>query len=158
MKGLNIEKSCCFTGHRNRTSFDFDEQDRLRDEIENLIQTKGVELFITGGALGFDTLAAQTVLSLKKRYPFIKLMLALPCVEQADRWSANEQLVYNDIKKRADIVHYVNRVYSENCMIQRNDFMLENAKYCICYLRQLRGGTYYTAQRAKKLGRVLITL
>jgi len=154
----NIEKSCCFTGHRSAIVFEPEVAQRLITEIENLINQKGVELFITGGALGFDTLAAMSVLGLKGKYPFIKLMLALPCRNQAERWGVDEKQLYNDILQRADVVHYVGQVYSEDCMYKRNDFMLDNAKYCICYLRQLKGGTYYTAQRAKKLGRELITI
>ena len=35
-----------------------------------------------GGALGFDTLAAQTVLDMKKEYPQLRLILVLPCEDQ----------------------------------------------------------------------------
>ena len=37
---------------------------RLREEILDLAQ-KGVDTFLTGGALGFDTLAAQEVLRMR---------------------------------------------------------------------------------------------
>ena len=41
-------------------------------------ENSGYLYFGAGGALGFDTLAAQTVLDLKKDYPQIKLILVLP--------------------------------------------------------------------------------
>ena len=55
---------------------------------------QGYRYFGTGGALGFDTLAAQTVLELKNKYPEIKLILVLPCENQTQGW------------ERADIEEY----------------------------------------------------
>ena len=76
---MEREKCCCFTGHRR-----IPEQEmlwvrrRLREEILDLAQ-KGVDTFLTGGALGFDTLAAQEVLRMRAMgLPSLKLVLALP--------------------------------------------------------------------------------
>ena len=44
----------------------------------------GYSYFGAGGALGFDTIATQTVLHLKERYPHTKLILVLPCIDQAN--------------------------------------------------------------------------
>ena len=68
------DKTACFTGHRDipplkRPGI----KHRLEREIERSIQA-GYVYFGAGGALGFDTLAAQMVLKLKERYPDIKLM------------------------------------------------------------------------------------
>lgn len=74
---------CCFTGHRHIPEEYYETlKQQLRQEIENLI-LKGVCYFGAGGALGFDTLAALTVLELKQQYPLIKLILVLPCPKQA---------------------------------------------------------------------------
>ena len=92
------DKTACFTGHRDipplkRPGI----KHRLEREIEKSIQA-GYVYFGAGGALGFDTLAAQTVLKLKGRYQDIKLILVLPCVSPTfsgtftsiplDNWSA----------------------------------------------------------------------
>ncbi|MDR1117393.1 MAG: SLOG family protein [Oscillospiraceae bacterium] len=58
---------------------------RLKSEIITLIQ-RGVIYFGAGGALEFDTVAAQTVVELKKVYPQIKLILVLPCKTQTRGW------------------------------------------------------------------------
>lgn len=153
-----ITERCCFSGHRIIASDElFSLKDRLTAELENLIN-RGVVVFIAGGALGFDTLAAQTVLKLKGKYPFVKLVLALPCKEQDARWKDKDKEVYEDILRRADLVHYVNESYTPSCMRSRNDYMVEWAEYCMCYLRYDNGGTYYTVSRAKRLGRELIRL
>ena len=59
------EKTCCFTGHRKIPSDRYElVAKRLKDEVEELIK-QGYTYFGAGGALGFDTLAAQTVLEIK---------------------------------------------------------------------------------------------
>lgn len=153
-----IEHSCCFTGHRFISGDAVQMQDRLSCEVENLINVHGVNTFYAGGALGFDTLAAECVLSLKGKYPFVNLVLALPCKNQAEKWSADNKQRYISILQRADVVYYVSDVYNESCMHKRNDYMLANSKYCVCYLRHSGGGTYYTVNRARSMGRELIEL
>lgn len=49
----------------------------LKDEIIKTINY-GYIYFISGMALGFDIIAAETVLQLKKDFPQIKLIAALP--------------------------------------------------------------------------------
>lgn len=51
---------------------------RLRKIIEEQIKA-GVVFYGAGGALGFDTIAAQTVLEMKNEYPQLRLILVLPC-------------------------------------------------------------------------------
>lgn len=53
--------TCCFTGNRSIADDDLPElQKRLEEQVEKLI-LQGVSNFRAGRALGFDTLAAQTV-------------------------------------------------------------------------------------------------
>ena len=60
-------KTCCFTGHRSLSHEEkLKAAVRLRRVIEKQIKA-GVVFYGAGGALGFDTLAAQTVLDMKKR-------------------------------------------------------------------------------------------
>lgn len=153
-----MQRSCCFTGHRSASAASGEVKERLLCEIETLINEKGVVNFYAGGALGFDTLAALCVLQLKGKYPFIKLVLALPCKNQHGKWSAKDKAQYESILEKADRVHYVCESYNENCMFYRNDYMVVNSLYCICFLRRLSGGTYYTVSKAKALGRELIML
>lgn len=133
---LNIrEKTCCFTCHRDISLIQrFVIKRRLEAEIKRLID-KGVVYFGSGGALGFDTMAALMVLKLKTANPQIKLILVLPCREQADRWSNADKMLYNEILQKADKVKYTSEHYSG---------------YCICYLTQKAGGTAYTVDYAKK--------
>ena len=69
-----INQTCCFTGHRKIPLDQLESvTQRLRDAVLASIKD-GYLYFGAGGALGFDTLAAQTVLNLKKDYQQIKLI------------------------------------------------------------------------------------
>ena len=102
-----IQKSCCFTGHRDIEKGALPSlQKRLQEEIRRLIEEKGVCNFIAGGALGFDTLAAEAVLALKEKYPSIRLLLALPCPEQTARWKEEDVLRYQRILAACDKIAF----------------------------------------------------
>ena len=73
----------------------------LEVELVKLIEN-GYCYFGAGGALGFDTVAAQTVLHLKEKYPHIKLILVLPCVDQAKSWSYEDKVVYTNYTSNND--------------------------------------------------------
>ena len=62
------EETCCFSGHRDINVYNAMLLSlKMKKEIEELI-TKGFKNFICGGALGFDTIAALTVLKAKKKF------------------------------------------------------------------------------------------
>lgn len=144
--------TCCFTGHR-----DIPPQKRkavaaaLEKVVEGLIAA-GYRQFATGGALGFDTMAALCVLGMKKRYPGIRLLLVLPCLDQSLRWPAADVRMYEQIKALADRVEYVDREYTPGCMLKRNRRLVDMSQVCIAYLKKATGGTAYTVDYARKRG------
>ena len=111
---------------------------------------EGYRYFGTGGALGFDTLAAETILKLKNKYPYIKLILVLPCLSQTKGWSKFDVDRYNYIKTQADKVVYTSQEYTSDCMFKRNCHLVNHSSLCICYLSRNSGGTAYTVAYAKK--------
>lgn len=146
------ERTCCFTGHRliNRSDFD-----SIKAEVKKAVIAlinKGVIFFGAGGALGFDTIAAESVLELKESFPQIKLILVLPCKNQTRGWSDYDVKRYKDILRRADKVVYVSEHYYDGCMQKRNRHLVDNSGYCICYLKRNSGGTAYTVNYAIKNG------
>ena len=100
------ERTCCFTGHRELPVWGRKELAvKLEDTIISLID-RGIRFYGAGGARGWDTLAAQTVLRLKERFPHIKLILVFPCRTQTRGWSAADVQKYELIKALADKVVY----------------------------------------------------
>ncbi len=156
---LNIkEKTCCFTGHRiipvgQQPTL----EKKLEDKIEKLIHN-GIIYFGAGGALGFDTLAALSVLELKSKYPQIKLILVLPCEEQADKWNDDDIKRYKGILGKADKVKYTSAHYTRDCMHIRNRHLVDHSGYCICYLIRGTGGTDFTVRYAVRSGLQIINI
>ena len=104
-------RTACFTGHRELPADDLPEiSKRLEDTLVKLIE-QGYRYFGAGGALGFDTLAAQVVLRLRERYPQIRLILVLPCLNQTRGWPQADIDAYEEIKRCADKVTYTSEHY-----------------------------------------------
>lgn len=150
-------KGCCFTGHRMLSAEERARLgERLAAEIRRLFEA-GVTDFYAGGALGFDTAAAQAVLSVREKLP-VRLHLLLPCRDQCSRWSRESRRVYEEILRRADSVRYICEAYNAGCMLRRNDALVAAADYCVCYLRKNGGGTAYTVRGARAMGLEIINL
>ena len=146
------ERTCCFTGHREIEEKDYAELKKKTKSIIISLIEKGVFFFGAGGARGYDTLAAETVLELKKDYPQIKLILFLPCPDQTRGWIEADIRKYNYIKESADKVVYTADHYYRGCMHVRNRHLVDNSNYCICYLTKETGGTAFTVNYANKQG------
>ena len=152
------ERTVCFTGHRKIPPEDLPMvSGKLRKTLIDCIE-KGYCFFGAGGALGFDTLAAQTVLELKKDYPHIKLILVLPCRNQTRGWNEKDIAIYEAIKVKVDKVVYTSEHYFNGCMQKRNRHLVDYSSLCICYLKESKGGTAYTVENAAKKGLQIINL
>ena len=69
-------QTCCFTGHR------IHEKARIPAKLDSILLPlieQEVRVFWLGGALGFDTLAAEHLLKLKQQYPQIVIYLGHGC-------------------------------------------------------------------------------
>ena len=156
-------RAVCFTGHRpaKLTSPGSAEMARLEARLDAEVRKAiagGCFTFYAGGALGFDMLAEECVLAYKREDPRIRLILALPAPDQALRFSAENRLRYDAILEQADEVHYASDHCSPNAMLARDRYMVDHADLCICYLKAMKGGTYYTVNHALKAGIPVLNL
>ena len=153
-----INRTACFTGHRQIPSKDYTLiQTRLKEALLSSLQ-EGYRFFGTGGALGFDTMAAQAVLELRNTNPEIRLILVLPCVSQAKYWDKGDVIEYERIKRSADKIVYTSKEYTRDCMLKRNRHLVDNSSLCICYLTKNSGGTAYTVDYARRKGLAIVNL
>lgn len=143
------ENTCCFTGHRILEK-DFNPE-VLNRGIEYLIN-QGVDTFICGGAMGFDTVCAKAVLDAKKNHPHIKLHIYAPCNNQSERWGMLDKMTYKKLLKNAELVDMPDSPYFDGCMKIRNYKMVDASAYCICYMNSSRSGTGQTYRYAKQKG------
>ena len=140
-------KTCVFTGHRELSS-DFSKR-KLKEEIKKLL-TLGVDTFLCGMAIGFDLLAAETVLSLKRKHPQIKLVACIPCIGQEKYFSKTDQKRYVVAVKKADEKVILSNSYYRGCMQVRDKYMAERGDVMIAYCTKKEGGAAYTVRCFQK--------
>lgn len=141
-------KSCAFTGHRELdVSF---QPENLWTAVESVIQD-GVEKFYCGMAVGFDLLAAEAVLFLKKRYPQITLTACIPFQKQEKYYSDTDKARYARVLKDADERIIFAEEYTKDAPLKRNRYMAEQADALIAYCKKSKGGSAYTVRYFKKV-------
>lgn len=118
----------------------------------------GTKIFLAGGALGFDTLAAQAVIKCQKAYSDIQLIIIAPCQDQDIFWTWEDKNTYAEIKKSANEVIYLSEHYYSGCMHDRNRYLVDNSSTCICYKVRQSGGTAFTVGYAKNNGLTVFNL
>lgn len=157
--GWLMQKTVAFSGHRtNRIAKFTTDRQRLFIEvahntwagIEEFCIKKGYHTFLSGMADGFDIIAAEEVLRLKKDYPYIRLKCVIPFKGQADRHPEADKQRYNNILAQADEVVTLSDNYFEGCFLLRNDYLLDNSAFLMVYYDAIApvGGTYYTLKKA----------
>lgn len=165
---MDKKKSCCFSGHRPdklpggyADTYGVGGNARLHRALTAQIKQsadEGFTYFICGMALGVDTWAAQTVLSLKKQgYP-LYLVAACPCHGQESRWRPADKDVYRTLLAQADAVYIACETYTPYCMNMRNRWMVEHASRLIAVFDGSPGGTASTVQMAEKKGVEILRL
>lgn len=152
-------KTVCFTGHRTLSSTEITHiRERVSETIAELIKQVAV-FFMSGGALGFDTITAQEVLKVKKHNPHIKLIMVLPCVNQELRWNEADKQTYRFLLENTDEVVYVSeQPYFDGCMEKRNLYLVEHSGICVAYMKHGRSGTSQTVRMARERGLTIINL
>lgn len=141
-------RTVCFTGHRKMLSDKSDLHNKLMTEL-NLCYRKGFRYFITGGAKGFDTFAAQRVIEFKKTHEDVLLIIAVPFKDQAAKFNEKDKKLYDEILEKADFYIVLSEEFFDGCYLRRNDYMIGHSSHIIAYWDGKRiGGTSYTCRKA----------
>lgn len=108
-------KTAAFTGHR---FIRYNDRQRLRTELERAITVcydSGIRHFLCGMALGFDMLAAETLLAMKTDYPDIRLTAVIPFRRQSCKFNPADKERYRSILGKADNVVCLSETYFDGC-------------------------------------------
>lgn len=152
---------CAFTGYRpQKLPFGFDEGDlrcvdfrqRIFYAVEGFVK-KGYSHFMAGGALGFDTYAAEAVMDVRRRYPWVTLEIAVPFDAQPDRWPVASQVRYRWNLDQADMVTWVSHAYSQDCLSLRNRYLVDRCDLLLAAFDGRPGGTRNTVEYARRQGK-----
>lgn len=150
--------TACFTGHRQLSKVELPSLvARLDNALEELWR-RGYRRFVSGGARGFDTLAAERVNQLQLRHEGVELILVIPCADQAKTWTAKDSQRYERMLYAADQTHVLSPSYYPGCMMVRNRYMVDRSSFCLCYLTHMKGGTVSTAAYASQQGIPLLNV
>ena len=157
-KAILREKTCCFTGHRIIAIEDIpDIKLWLEKTIVELYLSREVRFFGSGGAIGYDILAAEAVLRVSSNmFPEIKLILVLPCPGHDRFWNEDWKQRLAAVKERAAKIVYTSERYGENCMSKRNRHLVDHAGYCVAYIKKKSGGTAFTVSYAMEKGLTIV--
>ncbi len=164
---MTKENTCCFTGHRaQKLAWGSNEADprcvkmkeNLKKEIVEAIRN-GYVNFLCGLALGFDIICAEMVLSLKKEFPHIKLIGAIPCRTQASHWNHANRQRYENVVAKLDAARCIYDGYiGSQCMTERNFYMVDNSSLVIALYNGSSGGTKTTINYALSHGATIVAL
>ena len=143
-------QSCAFSGHREIPE-DLDVR-KLKEIIRDLAG-RGATTFYFGGARGFDLLAAECVLALKREMPEVTLVACIPCGGQEKYYPEEDKKRYARALEESDEVVILSEKYYRGCMHRRNDYMAENADALIACCRKETGGTAYTVKKFRRKGK-----
>ena len=159
-------RACAFTGYRPaKLPWGYDEGDarclefrfRLREALECLIG-RGYVDYLSGGALGFDLMAAEAVLSLREKYPWVRLVMVIPFDGQADRWSEAQRRRWQAVIEASDRVVHISDSYDRGVFFRRNHYLVEHADLLLAAFDGKPGGTAGTVAYARRHGTRVVRL
>lgn len=137
--------TCFFSGHRR-----FSKKNEillkkyLKTEITVMIRN-GFDTFLTGGADGFDTLAAEAVMEIKETNPQIELVIYSP-------FPGAEIRLDRDLRMRQCRCVYTSEKYHKDAFKIRNYRMVDDSQAGIVFCLRPRSGTGQTIRYAEKKG------
>lgn len=149
---------CSFSGHRQIYRIHSDILPKCLSELIDTLIEAGVVRFCSGGATGFDLLAAELVLKKRNEGKHVSLSMILPCRDQALFWPAELREQYARILSGANEVEYITDKYNQFCMHQRNRRLVDEADILLCYLMHEASGTAYTKNYAVQKKKHIINI
>lgn len=165
-KGGKLIMKACFTGHRNIHGVYINDlvnvppawriiKERTIEMIRFMYEYKDTTVFISGGALGYDQLAAQCVIHCRDVLGLkITLEMALPFPEFFSRWQQSSRLMLSTLVGWSDSTYLVNVEIGKpdprpggkgavaRALQDRNEYMVNKADRVIgMYIPGKVGGT-----------------
>ena len=163
---INRETTCCFSGYRpSKLPWKEDETDRrcialkikLYDVLEALYEA-GIRHFICGMANGSDMYFCEEALKLRDDREGVTVEAAIPCEEQAARWDEKTRNRYFRLVAECDFESMISNHYTDDCMLKRNMYMVDNSSVLVAVFDGKLGGTMHTVNYAKKQGLEIIEI
>lgn len=161
--------TACFTGHRPNKLGGYDERSPVAcsvrawlDRAIARLYARGFRTFISGAALGVDTWAAEEVLRLKAQVQGVRLIMAVPFLDQPRRWPAPALVRWERLCRAADEVVFVTKGWPPigpdekrwvvEALDRRNRWMVDRSGLVVAVWDGTPGGTANTVGYARETG------
>lgn len=152
--------SVAFTGHRTIRP---EHLNRLKSYLASTIvqlYERGCRDFYSGMAVGFDLLAAETVIELRAICPRLRLIAVIPFLQQERYYSETDKARYQKALAMADERIVLSDRYNKQVFRARNTYLVEHGASLIAYYDAslALSGTGQTIRMAERKGLRIINL
>ena len=143
----NKEKTSCLFGHREVTH---NIRPKLTATIEKVITEDGVTDFYVGHQGQFDSMVYSVLKELKAYYPQIRYTVVLA-------YMSDEHIkeVYGEDTLFPDGLESVPKRFA---ISNRNDWMIQQSGFAVCYVYKVTGGAAKFREKAEKRGLQIINV
>ena len=140
-------RTACFFGHRDVTH---DIRSKLQFIIEQLITEKQINSFYVGHQGQFDSMVYSVLKELKVKYPQIRYTVVLAYMPDE-----HTKEVYGENTLYPDGLETVPRRFA---ISKRNDWMIQQSDYAVCYVHKITGGAAKFREKAERKGLRIINI
>ena len=138
---MKNNKTCCFFGHREVTH---NIREKLTAIIEKLITEDDVTKFYVGHQGQFDSMVYFVLKELKAKYPHIRYTVVLAYMpDEHIKELYGEDTLFPDGLKN---------VPKRFAISKRNDWMIQQCGFAVCYVYKVTGGAAKFREKAEKKG------
>lgn len=147
-------QTCCFTGHRSLSPAALEAiRTKLRSRVLHLL-SEGVLFYKVGGAVGFDTLAAEVLFALRRDRPEMQVALYYPFDGFNAQWRPEQVEHYNRLLPFFNEVVCVSSAprRAADAYLLRDRRLVDGSGVVVAYCTRRSGGTAYTLRYAQRAG------
>ncbi len=131
--------TCCFFGHREVTH---NIREKLTSIIEKLITEDNVTEFYVGHQGQFDSMVYSILKELKTKYPLIRYTVVLAYMpDEHIKELYGEDTIFPD---------GLETVPKRFAISKRNDWMIQQSKFAVCYVYKVTGGAATFREKSRK--------
>ena len=163
---MKRELTCCFTGHRpEKLPWKNNENSpacmtlklKLADTLSALYGA-GYRHFICGMAPGADLYFGEAVVALRDEHPDATLEAAIPFEGQSAKWPLELRKRYYRLAEECDSQTILHTMYTPDCMMDRNRYMVDHSSVLVAVYNGEPGGTQNTILYAMRQNIPIIRL
>ena len=142
---MDKNKTCCFFGHREVTH---NIREKLKATIEKLITEDNVTEYYVGHQGQFDNMVYSVLKELKAKFPQIRYTVVLA-------YMPDEHIIelFGEDTLFPDGLESVPKRFA---ISKRNDWMINQSGYAVCYVHKVTGGAAKFREKAEKKGLQII--